>query len=320
MRRTSRGAGCRAWRQNAPKSWIFQLDLAPGVRSEEPEISDNDDDESNIKRPTPCLGKRPQRPKPKGPGRPWGQKPLAHGRTVEGVRTGNQTKARQLRPVNAGPSTGPESPSTGPHAAELLFYFRGCPRPVFLVFFSCSSSDDRGSGGVLLLYQKATAQAKSSPQCPHPNQSAQQERTSKRDNGGRGRVRSRIRPMSMRGCCSFRAQQPLYWRLGGRVGRAGRVAGGGGGGDGMAEAQPARRPSPHQERGRPRLRRPVPPRRFSRTSSTNRRPPSRGCMRRRCRPGRRGRRSRGPCCSTPSSASSCARCRRPRRRSRCRTT
>ena len=44
-----------------------------------------DDDELNINPPTPCLGKRPQRPKPKGPGRPWGQKPLAHGRTVEGV-------------------------------------------------------------------------------------------------------------------------------------------------------------------------------------------------------------------------------------------
>ena len=42
-----------------------------------------DDDELNINPPTPCLGKRPQRPKPKGPGRPWGQKPLAHGRTVE---------------------------------------------------------------------------------------------------------------------------------------------------------------------------------------------------------------------------------------------
>ena len=47
--------------------------------------SDDDDDELNINPPTPCLGKRPQRPKPKGPGRPWGQKPLAHGRTVEGV-------------------------------------------------------------------------------------------------------------------------------------------------------------------------------------------------------------------------------------------
>ena len=35
--------------------------------------------------PTPCLGKRPKRPKPKGPGRPWGQKPLAHGRTVAGT-------------------------------------------------------------------------------------------------------------------------------------------------------------------------------------------------------------------------------------------
>ena len=45
----------------------------------------HDDDELNINPPTPCLGKRPQRPKPKGPGRPWGQKPLAHGRTVEGV-------------------------------------------------------------------------------------------------------------------------------------------------------------------------------------------------------------------------------------------
>ena len=32
---------------------------------------------------TPCLGKRPQIPKPKGPGRPWGQKPLAHGHTAE---------------------------------------------------------------------------------------------------------------------------------------------------------------------------------------------------------------------------------------------
>ena len=39
--------------------------------------------------PTPFLGKRPQRPKPKGPGRPWGQKkPLAHGRTVEGAVIG----------------------------------------------------------------------------------------------------------------------------------------------------------------------------------------------------------------------------------------
>ena len=49
---------------------------------------DDDDDydyELNINPPTPCFGKRPQRPKPKGPGRPWGQKPLAHGRTVEGV-------------------------------------------------------------------------------------------------------------------------------------------------------------------------------------------------------------------------------------------
>ena len=47
---------------------------------------DDDDDELNINPPTPpCLGKSPQRPKPKGPGRPWGQKPLAHGRTVEGV-------------------------------------------------------------------------------------------------------------------------------------------------------------------------------------------------------------------------------------------
>ena len=26
MRRTSRGAGCRAWRQNAPKSWIWHLE------------------------------------------------------------------------------------------------------------------------------------------------------------------------------------------------------------------------------------------------------------------------------------------------------
>ena len=42
------------------------------------------DDELNINPPTPCLGKRLQRPNPKGPGRPWGQKPLAHGRTVEG--------------------------------------------------------------------------------------------------------------------------------------------------------------------------------------------------------------------------------------------
>ena len=50
--------------------------------------NNHDDDELNINPPTPCLGKRPQRPKPKeGPGRPWGQqKPLAHGRTVEGVR------------------------------------------------------------------------------------------------------------------------------------------------------------------------------------------------------------------------------------------
>ena len=48
-------------------------------------MCDDDDDELNINPPTPCLGKRPQRPKPKGPGRPWGQKPLAHGRTVEGV-------------------------------------------------------------------------------------------------------------------------------------------------------------------------------------------------------------------------------------------
>ena len=38
-----------------------------------------DDDELIINPSTPCLGKRPQRPKPKGPGRPWGQKPLAHG-------------------------------------------------------------------------------------------------------------------------------------------------------------------------------------------------------------------------------------------------
>ena len=30
----------------------------------------NDDDELNINPPTPCLGKRPQRPKPKGPGLP----------------------------------------------------------------------------------------------------------------------------------------------------------------------------------------------------------------------------------------------------------
>ena len=44
------------------------------------------DDELNTNPPTPCLGKRPQRPKPKGPGRPWGQEPLAHGRTVAGVR------------------------------------------------------------------------------------------------------------------------------------------------------------------------------------------------------------------------------------------
>jgi len=48
----------------------------------------DDDDELNTNPPTPCLGKRPQRPKPKGPGRPWGQKPLAHGRTVEGVCRG----------------------------------------------------------------------------------------------------------------------------------------------------------------------------------------------------------------------------------------
>ena len=48
----------------------------------------DDEDESNINPPTPCLGKRPQRPNPKGPGRPWGQKPLAHGRTVEGVSCG----------------------------------------------------------------------------------------------------------------------------------------------------------------------------------------------------------------------------------------
>ena len=34
---------------------------------------DDDDDELNINPPTPCLGKRPQRPKPKGHGRPWGQ-------------------------------------------------------------------------------------------------------------------------------------------------------------------------------------------------------------------------------------------------------
>ena len=33
----------------------------------------DDDDELNINPPTPCLGKRPQRPKPKGPGRPCGQ-------------------------------------------------------------------------------------------------------------------------------------------------------------------------------------------------------------------------------------------------------
>ena len=39
----------------------------------------------NTNPPTPCLGKCPQRPKPKGPGRPWVQKHLAHGRTVEGV-------------------------------------------------------------------------------------------------------------------------------------------------------------------------------------------------------------------------------------------
>ena len=45
----------------------------------------DDDDELNINPPTPCLGKRPQRPKPKGPGRPWGQKPLAHGYIVEGA-------------------------------------------------------------------------------------------------------------------------------------------------------------------------------------------------------------------------------------------
>ena len=46
----------------------------------------DDDDELNTNPPTPCLGKRPQRPKPQGPGRPWGQKPLAYGRTVEGVK------------------------------------------------------------------------------------------------------------------------------------------------------------------------------------------------------------------------------------------
>ena len=38
----------------------------------------------------------------------------------------NQTKARRLCPANTGPNTGPESLSTGPHAGELGFYFRGC--------------------------------------------------------------------------------------------------------------------------------------------------------------------------------------------------
>ena len=41
-------------------------------------------------------------------------------------RTGNQTEARRLRAANAGPSTGRDITSTGPHAAELAFDFRGC--------------------------------------------------------------------------------------------------------------------------------------------------------------------------------------------------
>ena len=76
MRRTSRGAGCRAcWRQNAPKSWIWHL--PGGVRSEEPK-----------------------------------------------TRQKHAGCALQM-PVRA---RGRKSPSTGPHAAELAFYLRGCDR------------------------------------------------------------------------------------------------------------------------------------------------------------------------------------------------
>ena len=59
-----------------PKKLDLDRGCVPWSRDQKP------DDELNINPPTPCLGKRPQRPKPKGPGRPWGQKPLAHGRTV----------------------------------------------------------------------------------------------------------------------------------------------------------------------------------------------------------------------------------------------
>ena len=58
----------------------------------------DDDDELNINPSTPCLGKRPQRPKPKGPGRPWGQKPLAHGRTSQEQLASNGARHGPIPP------------------------------------------------------------------------------------------------------------------------------------------------------------------------------------------------------------------------------
>ena len=54
---------------------------------------------------------------------------LAFGTWSPKRRTGNQTKARRLRPEKCRSKHGAEKNSTGPHAAELAFYFRGCRPP-----------------------------------------------------------------------------------------------------------------------------------------------------------------------------------------------
>ena len=64
IRPLGRYGGARAtgkWRHCLAKSEGFFGAAGP---------TDDDDDELNTNPPTPCLGKRPQRPKPKGPGRP----------------------------------------------------------------------------------------------------------------------------------------------------------------------------------------------------------------------------------------------------------
>ena len=88
--------------------------------------------ELNTSPPAPCLGKRPQRPKPKGPGRPWGQKPLAHGRTVkEGRRVQHGDRPRpRLRgagPQWAGLRAGLKTTQIGPRCASSGLKDAGSP-------------------------------------------------------------------------------------------------------------------------------------------------------------------------------------------------